>query len=67
MVFSATFNNMPFISWRSALLVEKTRVPGENHQPVQSHKKTSSHNVVSSIPRLSGIRTYNVSGDRLIA
>jgi len=25
---------------------------------------TLSHNVVSSTPRLSGIRTHNVSGDR---
>ena len=30
-VFNATFNNIPVISWRSVLLVEKTRVPGENH------------------------------------
>jgi hypothetical protein len=31
MVFNATFNNMSVISWWSALLVEETRVPGENH------------------------------------
>ena len=31
-VFNATFNNMSVISWRSALLVEATVVPGENHQ-----------------------------------
>jgi hypothetical protein len=29
-VFNATFNNIPVISWRSVLLVEETRVPGEN-------------------------------------
>jgi hypothetical protein len=46
------------------LLVEETRVPGENHQPVASHWQTLSHNVISSTPRLSGIRTHNVSGDR---
>ena len=47
MVFNATFNNISVISWRSALLVEETGVPGENHRP-----------------RLSGIRTLNLSGDR---
>jgi hypothetical protein len=30
-VFSATFNNISDISWRSFLLVEETGVPGENH------------------------------------
>jgi hypothetical protein len=30
-VFNATFNN-----WWSVLLVEETRVPGENHRPVAS-------------------------------
>jgi len=30
MVFDATFNNISVISWRSVLLVEETRVPGEN-------------------------------------
>jgi hypothetical protein len=28
MVFNTTFNN---ISWQSVLLVEETRIPGENH------------------------------------
>jgi hypothetical protein len=31
MVFKATFNNISVISWWSVLLVEETRVPGENH------------------------------------
>jgi hypothetical protein len=31
MVFNAPFNNIPVISWRSVLLVEKSGVPGENH------------------------------------
>ena len=34
---NATFNNIPVILWRSVLLVEETRVPGENHQHVASH------------------------------
>jgi hypothetical protein len=43
--------------------VEETGVPGENHRPAASHWQTLSHNVVSSTPRMSGIRTHNVSGD----
>jgi len=34
MVFNATFNNISIISWQSVLLVEETRIPAENHQPV---------------------------------
>jgi len=37
MVLNATFNNISAISWQSVLLVEETRVPGENHRPVTSH------------------------------
>ena len=33
--------------------MEETGAPGENHWPVASHWQTLSHNVVSSIPRLS--------------
>ena len=51
MVFSANVNNISVISWRSVILVEETRVPGENHWPVASHWQTLSHNVVSSTPR----------------
>jgi len=31
MVSKTIFNNISVISWRSVLLVEETRVPGENH------------------------------------
>jgi hypothetical protein len=31
MVFKATFNNISAIPWWSVLLVEETRVLGENH------------------------------------
>jgi hypothetical protein len=51
MVFNATFNNISDISWRSVLLVEETRVPGENYRLVASHWQTLSHNVVSSTTR----------------
>jgi hypothetical protein len=37
MVFDATFNNISVILLRSVLLVEETRVPGENNRPVTSH------------------------------
>ena len=63
MVFNATFNTISVISWRSVLLVEETGVPDENHRHVTSHWQTLSHNIVSSTPRLSGIRIRNVSGD----
>jgi hypothetical protein len=64
MVFNFTFNNISVILWLSVLLVEETGVPGENHRPVTSHSQALSHNVVPSTPRLSGIQTHNVSGDR---
>ena len=61
MVFNTTFNYISnsVISWQSVLLVEETRVPGENHRPAANHYQTLSHNVV-----LSGIQTHNVNGDR---
>jgi hypothetical protein len=37
LVFNATFNNISIISWQSVLLVDETRVPGENHRLVTSH------------------------------
>jgi len=64
MMLHATFNNISVISWRSVLLVEETQVPGEKHRPVASHWQIKSHNIVSSTPRLSRIRTHNFSGDR---
>jgi hypothetical protein len=56
MVFNTTFNNTSAISWQSVLLVEETRVPGENHRPVVSHLQnvvtyTKTCNVVSSTLR----------------
>ena len=61
---NVTFNNIPVISWRSVLLVEETRVPGENHRPVTSHLQTLSHYFALSTPSLRGVRTHNISGDR---
>ena len=50
MVFNSTFYNISVISWQSVLLVEETGVSSENQQPVASHWKTLSHNVVWSTP-----------------
>ena len=44
-VFNATSNDISVISWQSVLLVEETRVPGVNHQPVASHWQTLLHNI----------------------
>ena len=44
-------------------MVEETGFPGENKRPVASDWQILSHNVVSGTPRLTGIRTHNVSGD----
>jgi hypothetical protein len=55
MVLNTTFTNISVISWQSVLLVEET---GVNHQSVASHWQALSHNVVSSMPRLSGIPTH---------
>jgi hypothetical protein len=35
MVFNVTLNSISIISLRSVILVEKTRVPGQNHRPAQ--------------------------------
>ena len=53
MMFSATFNNISVISWRSVLLilVEETGMPGEKHRPAVSFGHTWSHNVVSNASR----------------
>jgi hypothetical protein len=71
MVFNATYNNISAMSWWSILLVEETGGPGETGVPGEpeypektTDLPTSSHNVVSSIHRLSGIQTHNVGGDR---
>ena len=45
MVLNATFNNISAISWRSGLLVEESKVPGENHRPaaIQTYRYQKKH------------------------
>jgi hypothetical protein len=62
-VFYATFNNISAISWRSVLLVRKLEYPEKTINLPQMTDKLFSRNVVSSTPRLSGVRTHNVSHD----
>ena len=61
MMFSATFNNISAISWRSILLAEDS---GENNRPVACHWQTLSHNVVSSTPCNERVRIHDFSGDK---
>ena len=54
-VFNATFNNISVKLWHQVLLVDETE---------ENNRQTLSHNVISSTPCLSRIRTHNFSGDR---
>ena len=37
MALNATVSNITYISWRSVLLVDETKIHGENYRPVASH------------------------------
>jgi hypothetical protein len=57
MVLNASFNNISVIY----IVALRFIVRGNRRKPLTCRK---SHNVVSSTPRLSGVKTSNVSGDR---
>ena len=63
MVFIATFtfNN---ISWWSDLLVEETRVPGENHDLLQVTDKLYHIMLYRVHLAMNGVQTHNNNGDR---
>ena len=65
MVFNATFNNISVIHGDQFYWWRKSEYPEKTTDLPQVNDKTLSHNVVSSTPHLSGLRTHNISGDRL--
>jgi len=65
MMLNATFNDISVISLRSVLLVEETRVLGENHRSAAGHWHTFYHITLYRIHlTMSGNRTHNASSYR---
>ena len=64
MVFNATSHNILVIWWRSVLLMEATKVRGENTELSQVTDKLYDIMLYRVHLAMSGIRTHNFIGDR---
>ena len=65
MVFNATFNNISVIYIMVVSFIDGGNRSTQRTSPTCRKSLTNlSHNVVSSRPRLGGVRTHNISGDR---